>query len=711
MRANSLIGLMASVSALALAAPAFADDAPAATVKEVVVTAEKRPELIRNVPQAITALPEVQLERQKSVGFEDYAAQVPGMTLQQSAPGVTRIVLRGINSGGVGATIGTYMDETPYGSSSALANAAILAPDLDTFDIKQIEVLRGPQGTLYGASTLGGLLKFVTNAPSTAGFAGKAEAGYDSVDPGGSGWDVKGMVNIPLGDKLAFRASGYERQDPGYADAVARPDYDFTDSRATGGRASLLFTPSEQVSVRLTAIMQDLKSGGGPIEDLVKTTSPTTFTPLFGTWESGRTAATTEDVKYRLYNGTVGWDLGFGTLTSSTSWGTLREANVQDATAAFGTLIVTHLNQDKFTQEIRLASRADQTLEWMVGGYYTRETASLHQDLAITPTSTPLGFVQLDSNYRESAIFANATYHFTKQFDVALGGRWGEDKQNANEFGLASANGGASEHIFTWSVAPRYKLDDDTMFYGRIAKGFRPGGPNALPPSAPPTVPTRFGADSLINYELGVKTQTPDHKLSLDVAAFHIDWKDIQLLTVIGGFGVNGNGGKATSDGVEWNAQYVPTRGLVLGWDGAYTDAHLTADANPLVGGKNGDPLPYAPKWTTALNGDYEFPAFGYTGFVGGSWRYIGERGSDFSSSAPRQRTLPSYSVVDLRGGVDFKRWTLEAYAKNIGDSRGIANIGNNNSVAGGATGPASPGLTANLIRPRTIGVSITARF
>lgn len=714
MRANSLpmglTALMATVSAFAIAAPAFAADAPN-SVQEVVVTAEKRPELIRNVPQAVTAVPEVQLERMKAVDFQDYAALVPGMSLQQQAPGVTRIVLRGINSGGVGATLGTYMDETPYGSSSALLNAAIFAPDLDTFDMKQIEVLRGPQGTLYGASTLGGLLKFVTNAPSTKGYAGKVEAGYDSVDHGGTGWDVKGMINIPLGDKLAFRASGYEREDPGFVDDAHRHLNDVNDSRSTGGRASLLFTPSEQVSVRLTAIAQDIKSDGGPTEDLVPTTSPTTFTPLFGNYQYGRTAISPEDVRYRLYSGTVDWNLGGATLTSNTSWGTLREYNVSDVTAAFGTLLVQHIKLDKFTQEVRLASRSDQTFEWLVGAYYTRETASLHQDLSLTPTATPLGFVQLDSSYRESAIFGNATYHFTPRFDLALGARWAEDKQSANEFGLASANGGSSEHVFTWSAAPRFKVDDNTMIYGRIAKGFRPGGPNALPPSAPPTVPTRFAPDELINYEAGIKTQTSDHRFSLDVAAFHIDWKDIQLLTVIGGFGVNGNGGKASSDGVEWNAQFIPAHGVTLGWDGAYTDAHLTADANPLVGAKKGDPLPYAPKWTMALNGDYQFEAFGHGAFLGGSWRYVGERGSDFSSSAPRQRTLPSYSVVDIRAGVDIERWTLEAYAKNLGDSRGFTSVGANNSVAGGATGPASPGLTANLIQPRTIGVTLTARF
>jgi iron complex outermembrane receptor protein len=721
MRANSLpkslpasfLGLMASVSALAIAAPAFADEAPPAanTVREVVVTADKRPELIRNVPQAVTAVPEVQLERLQATNFQDYASLVPGMSLQQTAPGVTRIVLRGINSGGVGATLGTYMDETPYGSSSALLNAAIFAPDLDTFDMKQIEVLRGPQGTLYGASTLGGLLKFVTNAPSTKGYAGKLSVGMDEVDHGGTGWDVKGMINIPLGDKLAFRASGYERQDPGFVDDTARHLKDVNESRSTGGRASLLFTPSEQFSVRLTAIAQDLKSGGGPTEDLVPTTSGTTFTPLFGNYQFGRTDISPEDVRYRLYSGTADWNLGGATLTSTTSWGTLREFNVSDVTAAFGTLLVQHIKLDKFTEEVRLASRSDVTLEWLVGAYYTRESASLHQDLSLTPTAVPLGFVQLDSTYRESAIFGNATYHFSPRFDLSLGGRWAEDKQFANEFGLASANGGSSEHVFTWSAAPRFKLDDDTMIYGRIAKGFRPGGPNALPPGAPPNVPTRFAPDELINYEAGIKTQTPDHRFSLDVAAFHIDWKDIQLLTVIGGFGVNGNGGKASSDGIEWNAQFIPTHGLTLGWDGAYTDAKLTSDTNPLVGGKKGDPLPYAPKWTMALNGDYQFPAFGHDAFVGASWRYVGDRGTDYGSSAPRQRTMPSYSIIDLRAGIDIKRWTLEAYAKNLGDTRGFTAVGANNSVAGGATGPATPGLTAYLIQPRTIGLTLTARF
>jgi outer membrane receptor protein involved in Fe transport len=249
------------------------------------------------------------------------------------------------------------------------------------------------------------------------------------------------------------------------------------------------------------------------------------------------------------------------------------------------------------------------------------------------------------------------------------------------------------------------------MVYARVAKGYRPGGPNALPPAPPPNVPATFGADSLVNYEVGVKSQTADGRLQFDVAAFFIEWENIQLLTVVGGFGVNGNAGSAESKGIELSATWLPVDDLVVVIGGAWTDAKLTADTDPLLlGAVSGDRLPYIPELSTSLDVDYTLAPIGdFTPFVGGSWRYVGERDSGFDP-ANGQKELPSYHVIDLRAGVDRNTWRLQVYAKNLTDERGITNVGGGTS---GVSGPApdEPSPTISVIRPRVIGISLSGKI
>src|SRR4051812_7443246 len=173
-----------------------------ANSQEIVITAQKRPQVLIDVPQSITVVSGKMLEAQHANSFQDYLKLVPGLQLDQSTEGQGRLILRGINTGGVASTVGVYVDETPFGSSSGLVNGAVLAGDFDTFDVNRIEVLRGPQGTLYGASSLSGVLRFVTNLPSTAGVEARARVGIESVKDGGLGYSGNAMVNVPLGDKL-----------------------------------------------------------------------------------------------------------------------------------------------------------------------------------------------------------------------------------------------------------------------------------------------------------------------------------------------------------------------------------------------------------------------------------------------------------------------------------------------------------------------------
>jgi iron complex outermembrane recepter protein len=735
---------LAVLTALGVAGPflsqesAALDATPAAdsdALATIVVTAEKREEALQNVPMSLTALGGGSLDKLQDRDFSEYAAMVPGLSLVSSQPGLTRLTLRGQNAGGVGSTVAVYLDESPFGSSSALLNGSILSGDFDTWDLQRIEVLRGPQGTLYGANSEGGLLKFVTTAPVLGSFSGAAEVTGESVDHGGKGGDVRAVLNLPLGDKMAFRISGFDQDVPGYINDPLSGKSDLNDGHKEGGRASLLAAPTDDLTIRLTATSQQSKYDGTPAIDV----DPVTLKPVHGDLTQERFGSEPSSFKYENYNATINWNAGPFSILSTTSYGILNSDTFSDASNQLlapgltvedllglaigpnlGASLDDLVDMKKFTQEIRLSSPTSDRLEWQVGGYFTRETGALieHLNAIDLPSGAPAGLPSLEipiiaSTYKEWAGFANLTYHFNSQFDIQAGGRYSRNEQSASESvtGLLVPtpqifNFPSKGHVSTYSVAPRWHIDANTMVYARVATGYRPGGPNALPPLAPPDVPREYGADKTTNIELGIRSTQLDGLLSIDVAAFHVDWNNIQLIEAIGGFNFNGNGGTARSQGLEWTFAYIPVHGLTFSWTGAYTDAKLTSDA-PGVHGNSGDPLPYAPKWGTSLDGEYDWAAFSnYKGFVGATWSYVGPRSTDFGSSVdatPVQVGLESYNTFAARIGLENDRYRVTLYGKNLGDSRGITSY-----VSSGA-----PGLAGDItvIQPRTIGVTLSAKF
>jgi outer membrane receptor protein involved in Fe transport len=734
--------------------------APVTTVssQDIVVTAQKRTQVLLDVPQSITVVGGKALEAQHADSFEDYLKLVPGLQLNQDTPGAGRLILRGVNTGGVASTVGVYVDETPFGSSSGLVNGAVLAGDFDTFDVNRIEVLRGPQGTLYGASSLSGVLRFVTNAPSTDRFQLRGRGSLEDVKNGEMGWSTNLMFNAPITDDIAFRASGYYRKNPGFIDSIGTAGTDivgFThvsdvqkninDSDSYGGRASLLVRPSANSSIRLTAISQDIKVDAPTIVEA----DPVTLKPLHGLSQS-QFVPQKSDVAYRIYNATGEFDLGFADLTSSTSYGTQKQTLRIDLTFPLSGLVQAalglpendfiegqHTNDKKFTQEVRL-SKQTSFIDWLVGAYYTHEDGLIAQDfVALEPgTLTPLvlppifdligglGFATIDSSYKELAGFADATFHITPQFDLELGGRYSHNKQKAHQ-----VTGGAlvsvpsdfvvksSENVFTWSVAPKYKVNDHTTLYARVAKGFRPGGPNVLPPGSIDQDLATYDSDSIISYEAGVKAETADRRFSVDAAVFHIDWSDIQLLATdaASGFSFNSNGGKAKSDGFELTLAARPMPGLELSANAAYTNARLSedvpADTAGRIPARKGDQLPFTPKFATALNADYQWAVGGNAlAHFGGSWRHVSGQTASydavFRQTFNHQRHVDAYDVFDLNAGVDFGRFDVQAFVKNLGNSHGVTSttgttiFGAFSIFPGGAIG-------TGIITPRTVGLSV----
>jgi len=725
-----------TMAAMLAAAPAWAAEAADESESDIVVTAQKREQLLIDVPQSVSVVSGDALENIQATNFSDYLKLVPGLQLTQSTTGFGRLVLRGVNTGGVASTVAVYQDETTFGSSSGLANGAILAGDFDTFDIERIEVLRGPQGTLYGASSMGGVLKYVTKKPDTSALEVRARGSVEATKGGDESFLGSAVVNIPLGDTLAFRASGFYRDFGGYIDSIGTGGSDveknINDSKSYGGRASLLFKPSETLSVQLSSYFQNLENSSSNIVD----SNPSTGRTLYGRLTQSQFVPESADIHYRVYSAVVDVDLGFASLVSASSYSTLSQQFLGDLTPQFGGLIEAIFGTPnnffqgqttgvkRFTQEIRLQSPESDSFEWLVGAYYTREKGVIDQTFnAVEPgTFTPvaglplLGVARIDSRYREIAGFANATIHFGDRFDLTFGGRYSGNRQLAQQASDGALAGGprvlpdarSSENVFTFSVAPSFEISDQATVYARVAKGFRPGGPNSLAPGAPAEL-SSYASDTLISYEVGVKAETADRTFGIDIAAFHIDWKDIQVFGQINNFGVNFNGGKAESNGLEFTTTLRPTPGLSFSLNGAYTDATLKDDTPPQVGGLAGDRLPYTPKYSIGANADYEWELGGETkAYVGASVRSLSKQPAAydfaFRTANGRQRYLPSYEVVDLRAGLDFGRYSLEVYAKNLFDSEGKTSFEAPGNIPLGAAGTA-------VIRPRTIGATLTAGF
>lgn len=726
----------AALLALAIATPAAAQTQPQPPPpqnasagdengEEIIITAQKREQRLIDVPQSVSVVSGESLENQHAQRLSDYLTKIPSANIVEAQAGQSRIVLRGINAGGVGATVATYIDETPFGSATALANGAIDVPDIDPFDLERVEVLRGPQGTLYGASSLGGLVKFVTVAPDPSAFGAGGEVGVEDVTHGSTGWWARAAGNIPLSPDAAFRISGFYRNDPGYIDDPLLGK-DVNDGKTYGGRFSVLVRPTPELRIRGSVLVQNIRSNGTNTEDV----DPVTLKPVLGDLKHSRLIDEPNNIDYRLYNTTIDYDFGPVSLVSATSYGTLDQVAAFDASGVYGPILTAvlgmplgagvdqNMRQRRVTQEVRLASNHNDVFEWTVGGFYTRERNRLAQNLfgidGVTgdriSSLDGLVIVSLPSKYREIAGFANATWHISPRFDLTAGGRYSGNKQSVvqNTTGLLAGgtsafDGKSSDKVFTYSVAPSFKANANTRIYARIAKGYRPGGPNAVSPLAPAGVPRQFGPDTTTNYEIGLKTQTADRRLSAEISAFVVEWKNIQLLAQVENFGVNTNGGAARSKGVEATVDFRPIRDLTLYANGAYVDAYLTKDADPVfVGGLKGDPLPYNPKWHSTVGAEYERPLSAtITGRAGISWQYTGSRRSDFNPAAGQSK-LGDYSQIDAHVGVEVGRFRIDAFARNLTDARGIVNLGAGSARDGN--------FSAAVIRPRSFGLTLSAR-
>jgi len=726
-------------------------------LEEVVVTAQKKVERLQDVPVPVTVIIGDDLAATNKTKLEDLLATVPGLTLAKNSTFANgaMVEIRGLGTtayqNGTAPTIGFMIDGMPYGPSEVIEFGGVNAgiPDIDPSDIARIEVLKGPQGSLYGADSIGGLINIITKDPSTAGISGHVQALGEDIPDGGSGYAVRGAVNIPISNELAVRLSGFDRHSPGYIENVTNDQKNVNSADVHGGHVSLLYRPLDNLSFKFSALLQDNQANGASVINVDQNLRQ----QLSDLQQTGMPGSGKDLYQLRVYSGAINAKVAGVDVASLTSYNVQRSVDNEDFTGFFAPCCIdksplfmsttpnasnrpSDFTDTKFSQELRLASSFTHWMDWLVGGFYTRESSS---GTALITANNPNTGSYLGTYYyevighegdppttlSEESVFGNLTVHITPRFDIQFGGRqsWYQQAFNAMLYGPGYIDFGAgtllpgapppaqkgSDSAFTYLVTPEYKVSRDLMVYARIATGYMIGGTNAPMPGL--TIPLTYGPAKTTNYEIGAKGILADGRLVFDLSAYHIDWTQmqVQVYNQFGGWIINA--GEAKSQGLEASIQARPIDRLRITATGSYNDAQLTNSFPANDGGVTapaGTQLPYSMRWSGSLTADMDVVRFGHvTGFAGGTLSYIGQRPGEFQGINGYDRlTLPAFTTVD--GHIGLRTGSLEArlYVNNLGNVRGYIG-GSGDFGAEGNTG----GYYAQVIQPRTIGLSLSMDF
>jgi iron complex outermembrane recepter protein len=700
---------------------------------EVVVTAQKREERLHDVPVPVTAITAQALVDSNQVRLQDYYTRVPGLNISPEGLENFQIVsIRGITTGPTNPTVGITVDDLPYGPSTALGGG-VGVPDIDPSDLARIEVLRGPQGTLYGASSMGGLIKFVTLDPSTETLSGRLHAGFDDVHNGHQlGYTARGSVNVPISDTIAVRASAFTRLDPGYIDNPVSGLEGLNKDRVSGGLLSALWRPSQDLSLKLIALYQHGKREGSSDVDVPTPGFPETA-GLRELQQNYLTGVGGNRREIQAYSATLRANLGAVSLSSVTGYSVNSYHDSWDYSYALGPLaqfiygapgspVLDTNRTNKVSQELRLSGSIAAHLDWLLGGFYTHEKSSYSQHILATNPDTaevlanPLT-LDFPTTYEEYAGFANLTWHFTEKFDIQLGARSGHIQQKFAETQsgdyvpiiflvpspIITPETPASANPVTYLVTPRFVISPELMTYARFATGYRAGGANAAGPGSP----AQYNPDKTLNYEIGIKGDLLEHALSFDASIYYIDWKEIQinLLNPATSEAYITNVSRAKSQGAEFSVGARPIKGLSIDAWVAWDKAELKADfpANSTAAGLAGDRLPYTARFSGAVSADQNFVIAGpWEGFLGASISYVGDRIGQFVGPAPQTRArYPAYTQANVHSGVRYDSWAFNVFVNNLADKRG---------VLGGGAGNYPP-FAFSYLQPRTVGVSVVKTF
>ena len=675
--------------------------------------------------------------------LSDYVSYQPGVFFASSGgAGEGELIMRGVSTGNqTSPTVSVYMDDVPVGGSTVYASAATFVFDAALMDLDHIEFLYGPQGTLYGAGSMGGLVKYVTNKPDASGFSGSAGFDISHTQQAGMNYTERATLNIPLvQDKAALRVSVMDQHSAGLYRAVGETPASGDDRTHTQGvRAQLEVDPTDKLSFNLSAMVQRIAANGLSMADY----SLATGQPLSGgpyDRELNHREPFTQTLQ--LYSFHAGYDFGWANLDWISSYQNFVNHSVQDypdgflvlynqlypalgGDSALSSLYVdSQYNVHKASQEIRLTSRKGDHFDWLAGLWFNREDEweqyALEGANLPPPGRSILLAQRVNSRYQEYAGYGDLTWHITPTIDVAAGVRASGNSQHLSNFedgSVAGSPGGFRESMIsddiTKMLTASYRPDKSHSYYMRASTGYRPGGLQAPVQStvfgANPNANDTFGSDTLQSYELGYKGSHLDGHLNIGIDAYDIEWHNMQLITYTVGNAIIENAGDSRIDGLELQVTYA-TGAWLLSGAGAYTDAR-TLQGNPQQGIEDGARLPYSARQTATLAAMYNFRLAGDAAYAGANLRLSSQRNAGFvGDSSDPNFNLPGFAMLDLdtcltlRSGI-----SVDLYLRNALDRRVAIGTLNSESVSFLASvgGP----MLVQLSTPRTLGVSVNVPF
>ncbi|WP_417461247.1 TonB-dependent receptor [Kordiimonas sp.] len=693
---------LASLSCIALMqAPALAQEAADTDImlEEIVVTAQKREQRLIEVPMAITAMSGTELEERGIDSIQDLSFAVPGLTMREDGPGSYQIFLRGIaNAYGGGSLTSIYQDEVPM----VLTGYDVLPTR--TLDIARIEVLKGPQGTLYGQGAVGGAIRYITNDPVLDAFEGNVSADLSTVDSGSMGAEFTGVVNVPVVEgKFALRLAGTVKTGGGWQDHPEAGIKNGNDEELQNFRLKALWKPTEDLSFLATFVSYhaEYELGQGyenPDRTIFVAIDPAEA-QMSKLWD------------YELYNLTLTYDLGFAELISSSSYVDQTHNYPFSYRGGEDTIYLGSYEGnderfnpgEQFTQEVRLASTGDGPLQWTVGGFYR----DMERSLTAHFEYDYFGFVVTDQEYfsgnksESFALFANASYRWDR-LELGAGVRYFED--NASETNGFAPNQVTEEGKFD-TINPRfylsYALTDDLNMYASVAKGFRSGGFNTGGNPA-------YDPESLWSYEVGLKGAALDGAVYFDVAGYYTKYDDmlrrglVFLGVDLGLQSLVSNVGAAEVKGLEASLSWRATDALTFSATGTVIDAEVTEINAEDTSNVVGDPIDYVPDYSFTLGAMYDFQwSSDMPGYVRLDYSHRAKMPYVDLTSFPAENT-PQFSdtigLLDARIGLTSGAVSVELYAKNLTNENKYID-------------PYHAWNNANRTRPRTIGIKMGLDF
>jgi iron complex outermembrane receptor protein len=723
--------LLACVSCAAM--PAMAQDAPAGAVEEgaiedIVVTAQRRSERVQDIPVAISAFGGESIERAGIASLENIAPRVPSFYFGSFGAARPQLYIRGIGTRsfdpGSESSVGVFADDVYLGRSSGSFGAMK--------DIDRVEVLRGPQGTLYGRNTIGGAINVISKAP-TDELTGNFEGGLSSF----KGYNLFGAVGGPIaGEKLMFRVAAWREEREGYV-TNTRTGNKFQGIDNTGARARLTIAPSDPLKIELTAeFMQDgNKAAFGGFNQGTSGNLGSIFfrgsgTPVLST-DLRRGALSSDpflDREVKSFIGRMEYDAGAATFTSISA---LRKLDITDGRDLEGSSLdildqSSAESSKQFTQEFRIASTPDGALsaggklDWILGGFYYHDTSNRVDSFRVGLNSavraaagTPATDVAL-SNYKiESyAIFGQATVHLSDAFDITLGGRYSHDSKRAIQSGTTTDGAPIIAAAFTTtnrakykSFDPRivlaYKISPDANVYASFSTGFKSGGFQYVPFSRA-QADVLFDPEDIKAYEIGFKTEWLDRALRVNGAAYYYDYKNLQISRIILPPGTTApvslisNAASSTIKGLDLEITARPARSFEINIAYGYLDAKYDSYIFNATTNFSGTRMVRAPEhsinvgaeWRADVLGDGEFSLRADYALTGDFFHEPGEGNIAFGTGIPLTAE-DGYGLLDMRATLTKANWKLTVYVNNLGNTkyrRTINALGN--TVVGFAGAP-----------------------